>query len=1727
MTTQPKGMRRTGKVPLPSNPAAAGPSGPRLEAHVGAQYLLPLMSGGEARGLPGIFITRVAFQRAGFGNPMDDVVITGHDARGQLAVLEVQAKRTIDFTASDTVFADVVALAVRASQKPEFDSLRYELAVAIARTSTKIDRHIQEVLKWARGYQDSDGFFRRLKQHGVGQGMRDFVEIFRDHMHATGATSDDAAVWRLLRHFQVLAYDFEHPGSICTLYAHERCAMLLAAPDAGRASELWDTLQQIALEADAIGGDITPESLVKTIASERGFRLAGDRRLRLARDRLNEMSENVLAGIRTKVRNVRLDRRDQVNAALLALEHGRYLEIRGTGGVGKSGVLKDLAEQVGVESRAIVVAPRRLPGGGWSALQAQLGCDASARQLLTDLAGDGGGTLFIDGLDRFDDPREQATIIDLICAAVAVRDFRVVATARLDFDANARSWLPSDVLSELVEASPLVVEELSNDEVSQLQNADAALAALLQPRHPAEKLVRNLYRLDRLARGMPLAGATMYSEAQMALQWWETGDGLDDATRRDRRQLLRALAEHSLISSAPMNIGSTPSPAIDALISSGSLRELTAVHVEFAHDVLRDWALGCLLQEQNGHLSSLPLNIPAPTSLVRGLEIAARLHAENASDGTAWKRLLERISAPGAHGSWRRSVLLALVRSERACEILDRCFPELAEHGATLLTEIVRAAIAVDWQSAATLWKALGADVEKLPRNFIAPSGPAWRNLIEWSLARGDRIPNEAAASFVDLYGRWSNAFMGQDPLSPRMVERLYAWLCEVETKNHPRVSGFSAWQGARKTSGLTMTTAQEVDLRTAFLAWCKLCPSLADAYFRNVATHPHRHVLFRELILFIGSAAQAAPAAVADLFLDALSDGDDDDGSSRLRGVFAHWGNEYFPASPARRPFFDLLWANSEEGLRLVRGIVEYTVRQRSRRVTPGENCITIPFPSGTRSFPWHQSYMWARAQENSVVASALMALEAWAHLRIERGDPVESVVNDVLGPEGSPAAVLLVAIDVMLSSWPKSREVLWPFAASADLLALDRERFGFDVMNSRDSVEWVHPEPLGLASFDSLRLRPSRNTPLDSVLSQYGFRGSPQIRAAMQLALTEEAARIGQPDPSSHGMTDPRFAAMSALNQLDPANYIENEGADGATVVEYVTPMNEVLLLAEIQERVARGTTEVALHIQLVKALNQSPCPVELLERGLAWASRNATYQEAENSDDEQPFDCARYIVAALLMRDGPANLKTTHGVWARQLLFSAARIEPDRSGHVKQVPYNPAAIAAVGLVALCRDGMQQENLQMLLHLASRNDTAMVNVLRAEVAGGRLVPNEHCRSMVRLGLVSSIYARPPREDNFHNAGVDYRARQVAREKIRQEAEDTRRQQAVEKELAWLTSGGPEPTWPELPEPHPPKQRYRIPLEQTQNHTAQSRSPTRAYALDSRAGATWISIAKEFWGSAQPELLGSLLRHCWPWTSGANGVGADPGEEPGEYAYEWNDAFFRASLVAAVSTGEAGIAELLLGPMQQLPDERFFDAAAAVLNDLDVLWLGHGSVPSEMVLSIRIALAKKLVATRAWKRLVMERSSGTEMHLAGALAAFFLGQHEMGRGSTCYVLPAGIPRVASLLPMLTEIAEQAAASTFVALAFLNLLEVEPDASRLEFLSRAMAAWWLSHQVSTEFWIDPGIGSRICAWIEKAVVVDGASTAVPSKPHLTTMMDTLIRCGIPAATALNERILAM
>jgi hypothetical protein len=341
--------------------------------------------------------------------------IKATNADGSAAVLEIQAKRTLTFTASDREFADVVAQMWEAAQKPAFETDRYELAVAMARTTTRVEHACQEVLHWARQLPDGTTFAAHIiRENFSSKGMRDFVDVFRTNLAAAGAPTEDETVWRLLRRFQILVFDFESPGSDYEHRAHERGRLALAADQPHRTVDLWPVLIDQAGACARAGAVFDHASLVARLQTDHGFRFSQRADLRPVDARLSEAADRALEEIRDQVGGVRLARTALIDQAYAALGPHRTLQIVGGPGVGKSWVMKHLALRLQPEGRIIVLRNGRIIPGGWLPMAHAIGCPVSQDELFNELGCGGGATIFIDNIDQIDEPGDWATVTDLL-----------------------------------------------------------------------------------------------------------------------------------------------------------------------------------------------------------------------------------------------------------------------------------------------------------------------------------------------------------------------------------------------------------------------------------------------------------------------------------------------------------------------------------------------------------------------------------------------------------------------------------------------------------------------------------------------------------------------------------------------------------------------------------------------------------------------------------------------------------------------------------------------------------------------------------------------------------------------------------------------------------------------------------------------------------------------------------------------------------------------------------------------------------------------------------------------------------------------------------------------------------------------------------------------------------------------------------------------------------------
>lgn len=1703
------------------SPAAAGPAGSHFEGQVGAQYLLTMLVGAEPRGLPGTVVDRIEFQRAAEGHPLDDVIVHAHDAHGTSAVLEVQVKRSITFAPGDSVFRDVVEQVAKAVAHENFWTTRHELAVATAKTSRKIDGPYQDVLAWARRLGSSEVFFQRLRRKGsASEDMRSFVETLREHLKHFGGPTDDETVWLILRRFQILRFDFTADGSESESLARERAVRALHPDDAPRAAALWSTLIERAIRIASVGGETTATELTTELGSM--FRVAGQRRFVTARAAISENSRNVLDDIGDRVGDVTLGRVDRLAKLRAAFDQGRYLEIRGDAGVGKSGLMKHLAEQIATEAAIVVLSPGRTPLRGWGAMRAEISFDGTARELLTDMAGDGSAVIFLDNLDQFT-ADERSTVVDLIRAASDIAGVSVVSTARRTFGSEEPSWLPTAAVERLGYA-PVVIGELLDTEIDELKAVAPKLASLLSDSHPARDVTRNLYRLGRLA-DRPSGEPAPRSEVDMALQWWETVDGRRDDDPRERSRALRALAKQALCGAQPLDVSELPAVAVNQLVSSETLRDLGNDRVMFRHDVLREWSIASLLASEPGEIEQLPLDRPAPATLARGVELCGRIAIERSGDGSEWKALLDRLSRLEVHGSWRRAVLLALVRSEAASDVLTRAAEHLLADGAAILRELIRTTMAVDSVPAAQFLAVLGVDAANIPAALSMPSGPSWHRLIEWLMGLGVKLPAAAIPDTVDLYTAWSSGMIGMDPLTPTLVKWLHHWLTEIETAREGKT-----FNDRREPFGGGIPYARMSDLESAlrngFLLFCHRVPDVAAAYLAALKGREQKDAVVESILKFRGSLAQAAPAELAELTADALIKAIGPDLRGRrydVEGPFGFLDHQFLPESPAQGPFLELLTHAPQYGLPLIRRLIDHAIAYHSGGKPHGRNAITIRLPNGDRTFPWVNSYNWSRPASSNhyCVTAGLMALEAWAHKRIESGEDFAAVLKDVLGEPGAPAAYLLVAVDLLLSHWPTSTQTAIPFLACPDLLIVDRERHVHDTMPFPDvfGLEAAQKEPAGAATFASLKSRPSRQWPLESLIGHYAVDDEPAPRERLRNMLQEQAAKLGKPDAQSD-MRDPAFMVLHAFNLADPANWKDatlklRDGTE-RDVRGYVAPEAEARHLAALQAERTGGFADIDMEARLGLAIEDpSKSSPEFARQAVDWARRQPPALAAPESDEHDTRRHSIVTAAMVAMRDGDLALQAESRFWTEEVFRSTLAKKEDEAHRFRSgLRFNPPAIAFAGIVyGLQHGGGSPAAHRSLLEAAAQSNPAAAHGFGSSAKALAAIDERLPRALLRCAFAAAVKRRrsdwkTPAERAATNAEV-YRVRCEV---------------AIKAELAWLAGEREEPSWPEFPMATPrPRRRPRIPTGAEAQLPAPTATRNSEEYVDHQAAALWLGNCRALFDVDKRPWLLDIVRVYSDWTADANGAALEKHQEVTGKSREWNNAYLDLLARCVPAMSPADVDRFTLDPICSLPNRPFLDSTAAFLRAIDDVFFNADRLAPDEAVRIRSALASRITETDEWRSMVQRPSSSIEIHLGPAAGAVYFNDQDIMQPAKAYLYKKGIDRIGPFLPLLGRLASDAPC-LFIAFVTLNLLEVSPRAEHTALLLTATRAWVAAFPDNSEFWTDHGVGRRVCALIEKTLFRGGqlVDQAQPLRKDLDFVLAALVRVGVGEAARLEK-----
>lgn len=1679
---------REGQNISDSSPRSTGPAGPQFEAKVGTHYALAVLAKTEPFGLPGAIVSRIEFQRGGQGHPLDDVIVRGTTAEGKNRCLEVQVKRAMALTESDANFAMIVDGIVRA-RKIEPDR---RFAVAIERTTGAIDNGVQEALELAQQTIDVASFLKLLETPGrSNKDMRAFVAAFKVHLAASGEAGDDV-LYDVLRSFSVLTFDYARPNSIAE--HHDRFRARQLAADSG-GPDPYDGMFGLVLRADAIGGELNRSELVHKLSGV-GISIGSAPTLAVARRHIEELSRHALDDIGLTVSDCRLARekpRRELEALLLAAEsQAAVVEISGPSGTGKSGLLRTAIEGRAAVSRILVLAPDRTPPGGWPAMRALFGIQATADEILSDLACDGGGYLCIDSLDRFRDSAQRKTVIDLLRAGLRCPGLTVLFTARPGWEDEGAIWIGEETFGQLSTRGRMNVDGLDDDEAEALAAAAPQLASLLRPDHPAKPLARNLLKLRLLVRTR-LNTAEAISEAGLSKDWMASGAGTSERAigeTRSRKRVIYAVGKCLIEGESLVDVAGHDAHAVAQLIADEVLVEIQSERVRFRHDLFADWAVACVLSDDLRVIEGLDLDAPPPFWMARGFELACRILAESDSD-EAWPKLLERLEAEGVAASWAGLALLALARSERAELLLGRYDALLLKDKGLRAAQLIRRFIASHTQSADSLFKEILPEGIAVPEGMSIPKGPEWMRLILWCLQRFDRLEPAVLSAAVDLFQNWLVlAAFGEKTVTPILLDR-YAdiLVADIELRDRPQPRHGDPLPSIKyAVSGDALETA-----RLQLALWAPLAPDAAVRHLNAVKDSRRPEAAMSQILEFPGRLPGAASAEFAAAFLRAIEDDDKEDEyrarpNRRRSFAMSRVDGPFVLGRCGIGVFTEILQAAPATGASFIK-----TLTERACATEDDDASFSEELLGETRRIIAPFSYGWSRGRAPStMLTKALLALEHWAHQRLDEGETLEAVIGDIIGEGPIPGALWLVIVDLVLSHSSLNGTILRDLLASPETLALDSSRANVDVVDRMGGGllgrAWRESPAADKTVEENLASRVSRNVALHDVIPQFVLNSPEQELSVLQERLNVAVRRLG---PWTQDVVDweaPEFMASHArrLSTRDGYKLVKDKDAEGTEREGWVYnwPPGQKKWLEQRATETGAEHSAFSRSLAVRTAMNDETkhASVGVTDAEAILEETAAVFPDEDGDASRDPNDpwLARVSAAAFLARLSSRE-DLVRRVSKLRSIFEQALQPQDRPKALPRddVMYDPHAMAIAGRLYLVAASDDERDAESLMRSVAEFPASAAPAFLRHHSAVEKIEEKVLISICRVALIA---CRIPRRTNYNEDEAAHEKRSADLKSFVVSA--------IDAELLWR-EGGSEPEWPT-----PPSRRSRRPKRTLRtggkdgDEKRAAREPEWSdYYYDEKTGTAWLRMLGRL-GPNAGSISQAVMRANRDWLLETNGLGED-GEDDGDIERVWTRGLMDYVAAHARHWPDDTRQALVFGVLNAFSDEAFIDTAAAFIVQSDIRLIEGDAEDRAYLLSVREALWPRLKQTRHWRSHLWSTSDGMEIHLKELVSAYFMrASYGFGDGQA-YTKGLSDPELAPFLPLLLEIVGEAPSCPTIAYMYLHILEcVEPSTAEVP-LAAAADRW--AKAVNNRFWNELGIGRRVLLIAQNAAQLSDVS----------------------------------
>ena len=1285
-----------------------------FEQLVGASYLVSLLVGEMPRGVDWGTIKEVSFQHRWAGCLLDDLVVTSTDGDIERK-LALQVKHHLTFSASDSTFTRVMDdcwKTFNSSLGWEFNQETDRLGIGIGVYPTKVDKHLQPLLKRARTSKDPSEFLQKVSLPIFSSDQqRKYLEIIRNLLSKSkGNEVTNNEIWKFLRCLVVIHFDLENTGSHDLVQCWNHLLDQLENRDEGQAKSLFDTLTSVVAEYARSTGSIDASTLRAKIPSSITLKdhpnfTSDIARLRGHTDIVLEAIPDTIGG------KVQLPRTELLERIETSIKENEVVVITGEPMAGKSVLLKLLANRLRSEGRVIALSVERLSGTTIERFLHDINIQNDFRNILFATGTAPLRCILIDGLERVGYNEDKKRVLnDLI---IEVHKYNISVISKGGHQDNCwkivftcRELEATNVLLHLETRKNLAdtslemvkVRSLSDDEVAEVVDQLPKLKELASQGHLKEllsfPLVLDILTLPDISP--PSEGIPPVLTETWLLDWfWKEVVRLGDEFRLDkgkpdtREQLLIRIARQSLKGDNFISVSNDmDSEAVSGVVSDRLIiREDN--HIRFAHDVYEDWALALLLKHNNRDIPGFLTEIGEPLRLVRAFRLYASGLLEVKQSPETWLNLLDALE--GKHTlspRWYQIALTAPLFSPLLNEILPRIRPCLFESDAALLSKFLKALRTICVQPSPRAYATFGdlppAELEKYLAYWTIPIWKQWAPVIQLVLQNPGVINDKVIFELSHIAEKWMTN-TEKDQLFRKEIANI-----SLKILNDGLLQSY------------------EDEPRNQYIKsvlWAADClPDQIDDFVKQNALRDrgNENRGFEELILNEGwiPLCKHLPKTAVELLESILCEKLEPDRFGSYHHLFMDLGigsTRWHPPTYRKGPFIGLLRLHPDEGLELIHRVTNHATRCWKMREE-------LDFGKGRKPIPQmirlkngaievlgdEPVYCWYRypSVAPDAITCSLMALEYWMNEQLKNGTDPQELFERVLQDTKS-AAVVGVCSSVALANEKVCREAIIPILENPAFWIMDTHRFVQD-MNAESSVNMFSTYlSLGNDKADykillDLAKQPHRKFDIRSFVLPILLSGSENARQRLQSAMRDF------PDNPPFLYEDEKKDDFRAHERIETCKiWAAQAELENYEVVETeVEGQIQFKLPAELEE-------EQKEKLELIERLNNlhglQAWSMNLLDKGeisqiFTIQSAMECAQDLVRQDDSsyQPMNFLEYseqranaiaaFAAALMIRQWQWVEKNDCASWCReQLLVAAKRPQPPARSHDESSRYS----------------------------------------------------------------------------------------------------------------------------------------------------------------------------------------------------------------------------------------------------------------------------------------------------------------------------------------------------------------------------------------------------------------------------------------------------------------------